>query len=184
MSQVEQFLECHLRLLVNQDKSQIAPLKECSFLGFRIHGKKVQRTDKAAQRFKMRILEITSRSRGVSLQTLFIELKRYCTGWFHYFKIGLSHKELYDWDQWIRRRVRLCHWKQWKLPRKRRRELIQRGIAPERVKLATRSRKGYWRMAGNSLLQIALNNDYLKSQGLPSLRDLWLVFKYEDKAQL
>jgi len=184
MSRVEEFLECHLRLLVNQDKRQVAPLKECSFLGFRIHGKKVQRTDNAAQRFRMRIREITSRSRGVSLSTIFTELRRYCTGWFHYFKIGLSYKELYDWDQWIRRRVRLCHWKQWKLPRKRRRELIQRGIAPERVKLATRSRKGYWRTAGNSLLQIALNNDYLKSQGLPSLRDLWLVFKYEDKAQL
>jgi len=73
MSKVEEFLECHLRLLVNQDKSQIAPLKECSFLGFRIHGKKVQRTDKAAQLFKMRIREITSLSRGVSLPTLFIE---------------------------------------------------------------------------------------------------------------
>jgi len=29
-----------------------------------------------------------------------------------------------------------------------------------------------------------LCNDYLKSKGLPSLRGLWLVFKYEDQAQL
>ena len=154
ISQVKQFLESHLRLLVNQDKSKVA------------------------KRFKMGIQQITSRSRGVSLPTIFTELRRYCTGWFHYFKIGLSYKEMLQWDQWIRRRVRLCHWKQWKRPRKRRRELIRRGIAPERVNLATRSRKGYWRMAGNSLLQIALSKDYLKSQGLPGLRDLWLVFKY------
>ena len=183
MAQVRQFLECELRLLVNEDKSQVARLKDCSFLGFRISGKKLKRTDKAAKRFKMRIREITSRSRGVSMASIYTELKRYCTGCFHYFKPGLAYAETDKWDKWIRRRVRLCQWKQWKRPRKRRRELIRLGIAPERVKLATRSRKGYWRMSGNSLVQIALDKEYLRSQGLPSLHDLWLVFKYGLKAQ-
>ena len=39
-------------------------------------------------------------------------------------------------------------------------------------------------MSQNSLVRFALNDTYLKEQGVPSLRDLWVVFKYADKAQL
>lgn len=60
--------------------------------------------------------------------------------------------------------------------------LIKRGIAPEKVKKASRSRKGYWRMSRNSLVGIALNNKYLAQQGVPSIRELWVRFKYGDKA--
>lgn len=184
MQQVEAFVECHLRLLVNRDKSKVAPLKECAFLGFNVCGKQVRRTDKAANRFKQRIREITTRSKGVSMSQRIKELVRYCTGWFHYFKRGLRYAETLHWDQWIRRRVRLCYWKQWKLPRTRRRMLIKLGVHPDQVKLASRSRKGYWRMSSNSLVQTALNDAYLQSQGVPSLRNLWVVFKFGDKAVL
>ena len=184
MRQVEDFVECQLRLLVNRDKSKVAPLKECSFLGFTICGKQVRRTDKAAHRFKQRIREITTRSRGISMSQRLRELSSYCSGWFHYFKPGLRYNETLQWDQWIRRRVRLCYWKQWKLPRKRRRMLIKLGVDPAKVKLASRSRKGHWRLSNNSLLRAALNDDYLKSQGVPSLRNLWVVFKFGDSALL
>jgi hypothetical protein len=184
MQQVEAFVECHLRLLVNRDKSKVAPLKESAFLGFNVCGKQVRRTDKAAHRFKQRIREITTRSKGISMSQRIKELARYCTGWFHYFKRGLRYAETLHWDQWIRRRVRLCYWKQWKLPRTRRRMLIKLGVHPDQVKLASRSRKGYWRMSSNSLVQTALNDAYLQSQGVPSLRNLWVVFKFGDKAVL
>ena len=48
-------VEGKLKLLVNREKSQVAPLRECSFLGFCIQGKKIRRTDKAARRFKLRV---------------------------------------------------------------------------------------------------------------------------------
>lgn len=181
MARVKDFIECRLRLLVNQDKSKVAKLKDCSFLGFQVHGKKIRRTEKAVQRFKSRICEITARSRGCSVRQRLAELKRYCLGWFHYFKYGLSYNEVIRWDQWIRRRVRLCYWKDWKLPRKRRRMLLKLGVPRVRVKLASRSRKGYWRMAGNSIVQLALNDSFLMDQGVPSLRGLWVSYKYKDQ---
>ena len=61
--------------------------------------------------------------------------------------------------------------------------LIKLGISPEEVKLASRSRKGYWRMSRNSLVAMALNNDYLKRKGVPSMRNLWVRFKYGEQAQ-
>jgi RNA-directed DNA polymerase len=184
MVEVREYVEGKLKLLVNQDKSKVAPLGECSFLGFNIRGKQIRRTEKAAKRFKRRIQQITSRSRGISMRQRLLELKRYCVGWFHYFKIGLPYKEVREWDGWIRRRVRLCYWKDWKLPRKRRRMLIKLGVSPEEVKMASRSRKGYWRMSQNSLVRLALNNTYLANQGVPSMRDLWVRFKYGDKAKV
>lgn len=184
MEEVGEYVEGRLKLLVNQDKSKVAPLGECAFLGFTVKGKRILLSDKAAKRFKSRIQAITSRSRGISMKQRLLELKRYCVGWFHYFKIGLPFKEVREWDGWIRRRIRLCYWKDWKVPRKRRRMLIKLGIPADEVKKASRARKGYWRMSRNSLVSIALNNTYLKQQGVPSMRDLWVRFKYGDKARV
>jgi len=183
MAEVKEYVEGKLKLLVNQNKSQVAPLRECSFLGFCIQGKKIRRTDKAARRFKLRVQEISARSRGISMRQRLTELRRYCVGWFHYFKYGLPYNEVLHWDQWIRRRVRLCYWKDWKVPRKRRRMLIKLGVAKDQVKKASRSRKGYWRMSRNSLVNLALNGRYLEEQGVPSMRALWVTFKYGDPAK-
>jgi RNA-directed DNA polymerase len=84
----------------------------------------------------------------------------------------------------VRRRVRLYYWKQWKRPRTRRRHLLARGIPPGEVHLATRSRKGYWRMSGNSIVQRALTNRWLHEQGVPNMRSLWIALHYGPKAQV
>lgn len=102
----EEYVEGRLKLLVNREKSKVAPLGECDFLGFNIRGKRIRRTEKAAKRFKLRIQEVTSRSRGISMGQRLVELKRYCVGWFHYFKTGLLYGEALQWDQWIRRRTK------------------------------------------------------------------------------
>ena len=63
----------------------------------------------------------------------------------------------------------------------RRRNLIKLGIALSEVDCASRSRKGYWRMSQNSLVRFALNNAYLKEQGVPELRDIWIRLHYGDE---
>jgi hypothetical protein len=78
------------------------------------------------------------------------------------------------WDQGRRRRGRRCSWKQGKRPRARRRHRLALGIARDEVTLATRSRKGYWRMAGNSIVQRALNTQWVWHQGVPTMRHQWM----------
>ena len=46
------------------------------------------------------------------------------------------------------------------------------------MKLATRSRKGYWRMSSNSIVQAALTNAYLHEQGVPDMRAKWIAMHY------
>jgi len=50
------------------------------------------------------------------------------------------------------------------------------------VHMATRSRKGYWRMSQNEIVRFALNNRWLEKQELPDLRAIWIVLHYGVKA--
>jgi RNA-directed DNA polymerase len=150
MQSVTRFVEVRLKLVVNRQKSRAAALSTCAFLGFQIRRGRVVWTEKARTRFKERIQAITSRSRGVSTYCMLSELRRYVVGWLNYFGISQAYREIPEMDQWLRRRVRMYYWKQWKRARNRRRQLVRLGIHPVEVYKATRSHRGYWWMAGTS----------------------------------
>lgn len=179
MTGVVRYVEERLRLVVNRTKSRTAPLRQCAFLGFTLGARgQVVWTAKALERFKRRVKEITRRNRGHRVQDVIGELRRYVTGWTNYFGISHTYKVVLELDGWLRRRVRLYYWKAWKSPRTRRRHLIALGIKPEEVRMASRSRKGYWRMSGNGLVQRALSKRWLAEQGVPELRSQWIDLHY------
>jgi RNA-directed DNA polymerase len=181
MQSVIRFVEKRLGLVVNRQKSQAAPLNRCTFLGFAIKRGKVVWTDKAYGRFKERIKEITSRSWSISMPRRLEELRRYAVGWMNYFGISHTYRQVLELDQWLRRRVRLCYWKQWKRPRTRRRNLIALGIDPKEVSKASRCRRGYWWMSGTSIVQRALDNAWLWEQGVPNLKARWIELHYGER---
>ena len=102
------------------------------------------------------------------------ELRRHVTGWLNYFGLSQAYRVIPELDQWVRRRVRMYYWKQWKRARTRRRQLIRLGIHPAEVFKATRSHRGYWFMAGTSIVQRALDNRWLAERGVPSLKQQWV----------
>ena len=178
LESIGHFIESRLKLRINRTKSRAARLSACTFLGFGIRRGKLRWTDAAVRRFKERVREITNRSNGKSMRQRIPMLNRYVSGWLNYFGHSRSYNQLVELDQWLRRRVRLCYWKQWKRPRTRRRHLLALGIAKDDVKLASRSRKGYWRMAGNSIVQRALTKQWLWDQGVPNMRQQWIDLHY------
>jgi RNA-directed DNA polymerase len=185
MASLIRYCEGRLQLIVNRAKSRAAPLKTCEFLGYRLNNRaKLAWTDKARIRFKERIREITSRNRGHRVQTVIDELNRYIRGWLNYYKLSSTYKEVRALSVWVRRRVRLYYWKQWKQPRTRRRHLLALGADPNEVHRATRSRKGYWRMSQNEIVRFALNNRWLEEQGVPDLRAIWMVLHYGPDARV
>ena len=185
MASLTRFVEGRLKLVVNRVKSKVAPLNQCAFLGFQIGaaGRAVW-TAKAHARFKQRVREITRRNRGHRVQDVIDELRRYVSGWLNYFGISHTYSQVVELGEWVRRRVRLYYWKQWKQPRTRRRHLLALGIPRDEVHMATRSRKGYWRMSANSLLQRALTNRRLHEQGVPDMRTSWIALHYGPKARV
>lgn len=185
MGSLTRFVEGKLKLVVNRTKSKAAPLKSCAFLGFQMGTRgRVVWSVKAHARFKQRVREITRRNRAQSVRDVIDELRRYVTGWLHYFSLSHAYTALLELEEWMRRRVRLFYWKSWKQARTRRRHLLALGIPRDEVHMASRSRKGYWRMSANSILQRALTNRWLHEQGVPDMRTLWITLHYGPNARL
>jgi RNA-directed DNA polymerase len=179
---ISRFIEGRLRRRINRTKSQAARLRAGSVLGFELKRGKWRWTDAAVKWFKERIREITARSHGRSMESRIEARQRYVTGWLNDFGHRHSYAELVELDHWLRRRVRLCYWKQWKRPRTRRRHLLALGLSRDAVQLATHSRKGYWRMAGNRIVQRALTNQWWWAQGVPNMRHQWMALHYGAEA--
>jgi RNA-directed DNA polymerase len=185
MASLIRYCEERLQLVVNRTKSRAAPLKSCEFLSYRLNNRaKLAWTEKARIRFKERVREITSRNRGHRVKDVIDELNLFVRGWLNYFKLSSTYSEVKDLSEWVRRRVRLYYWKQWKQPRTRRRNLLALGVNPKRVHMASRSRKGYWRMSQVEIVRFALNNRWLEEQGVPDMRAIWIVLHYGPDARV
>ena len=180
MESIAHFIEHRLKLVVNRTKSRVCELAESIFLGFTIVKNRIKWSAKSKKRFSERIREITQRTRGVSPRQVMVELQRFVRGALNYYSLGMTYAEARDLDGWLRRRVRLYYWKQWGRPRARRRNLIKLGINRETVHMASRSRKGPWRMSQNSKVSSAMTNQWLDEQGVPSIVDQWVSIRYPD----
>ena len=180
LESVTRFIEHRLKLMVNQTKSRVCELCESAFLGFTIVKNRIKWSAKTKKRFSDRIREITKRTRGVSPHEVMKDLQQYVRGAVNYYQLGMSYAEARELDGWLRRRVRLYYWKQWGRPRARRRNLIKLGINRETVHMASRSRKGPWRMSQNSKVRGAMNNEWLDQQGVPSIANQWINIRYPD----
>ena len=77
-------------------------------------------------------------------------------------------KYMRNLDGYLRTRLRMCIWKQWKKPRTRVKRLTQCGFPTWKAKAYGNSRKGYMRCASTFLLS-ALTNEMFVRAGLVSL---------------
>ncbi|MCA9233785.1 MAG: hypothetical protein KDA57_24320, partial [Planctomycetales bacterium] len=118
--------------------------------------------------------ELTGRSRGISMARRLTDLNRYLRGWIGYFGLARQFDDFADLDGWIRRRVRMCYWKQWRKPRTKVRKLLALGTSRGQAIRTGLSSKAYWHLARTLATQTGMTNDWLKSQGLSSVRDLWM----------
>ena len=108
------------------------------------------------------------------MQARLLKLRRYVQGWVGYFRLVPLKSFYEDWDNWIRRRVRACFWRQWRLPRTRVRNLLQLGVPKREALTHGSSSKGPWVMSSSKAVHMALSLAYLKQQGLASLLEIWL----------
>jgi RNA-directed DNA polymerase len=81
MASVTVFLEKHLRLKVNRQKSTVAPAGERQFLGHRLNAEgKLGIAPKSIARAKDRLRKITRRNRGIPLERMISEVNAFTTG--------------------------------------------------------------------------------------------------------
>jgi len=83
----------------------------------------------------------------------------------------------------IRRRVRMCYWKQWRRCRTKIRELLKLGTLLGTAIRAGLNRSGPWAMARSLASQSGITNRWLKEQGLISVKELWVKIHYPATAR-
>ena len=150
----------------------MARVWERKFLGFSFTWDREPRrriAPKAVLRFKERVRELTSRTRGVSMERMAEELSRYLRGWIGYFGKCQTPSVLQGLEEWTRRRLRSAIWKQSKRGSVRFAELRKRGVGKELAAKTAGSAHGPWRLAESPALHFALPNAYFDSLGLPRL---------------
>ena len=178
LTSVTRFVERKLKLKVNEHKSRVVPTNQCKFLGFSFHGSSLVWHSDAMLKFKREVRKLTGRSRGISTAKLLQELTVYMRGWINYFGIAQGYQKCIDLDHWIRRRVRMYYWKQWRKVRTKVRNLIKLGVSQRLAISCGISSKSYWHSARTEGINIALSNEYLAEQGYYSLRDRWVEIHY------
>ena len=161
MRSITRYLETILKLKVNPAKSKVAPMSECSFLGFTMRGTKIRWADKALANFKHRVTQLTGRSWGVSMAHRLHKLGQYVRGWTAYYGISQYYRPVPELDDWIRRRMRMCYWKQWRWVRTKIKHLLALGVSLKTAIQHGASSKSYWHMARTPALQLGARNPWL-----------------------
>lgn len=176
LESVSTYIERELKLKVNRTKSVATRPWKSKLLGYSFYHRKGEKgltiAKSSIAKYKSKVREITSRSRPYAMYKRYAMLGKLNRGWAQYFKLNEAKSPFTRLDEWVRRRIRLCYWKQWKRPLTRVKMLIRLGTPEWQAYQWGNTRKGYWRISGSAILQRALNGSLLKREGYQSLKDL------------
>nr|WP_242631685.1 group II intron reverse transcriptase/maturase [Sedimentibacter sp. zth1] len=173
MKSITKYIEQDLKLKVNTDKSKVDRPWRCKFLGYsfytskdgirmRVHGKSIKK-------FKDKLKFLTGRSRIGNIKLTYEKIRQLVVGWINYFKLANMKSIMSKLDEWLRRRIRMCYWKQWKKISTKFNNLRRLGILKQKAWEFSNTRKGYWRISNSPILSVSITNARLKKAGLVSL---------------
>lgn len=178
MESITSFIEKKLKLKVNKDKSAVDRPWRRKFLGFtfsnHLKQPKIRISKQSIQRMKQRVRELTSRKQSINMKDRLEKLNLYLVGWLGYYQLAETPTVFKEIDSWIRRRLRMIRWKEWKKIKTKQKNLTKLGIHKVKAWEWANSRLGYWRIAKSPILDRALDNHYWSKQGLKSL---WLRYQ-------
>ena len=173
MTSVTEFVEQQLKLKVNRDKSAVDNVTQRKFLGFSYYrwqgGYRIRVDAKSIKRLKDKLRLLTSRSKGWSMATRITRINQVIRGWVNYYSLADMYKHCLKLEEWLRRRLRMCYWKQWKRIKTKHDNLVRLGIASWKAWEYANTRKSYWHTANSHILACSLTNSYIKEAGLAGL---------------
>jgi len=181
MHSITKFIEEDLKLKVNKDKSKVDRPWKLKYLGFSFYNKKnemgIRVHSKSIEKLKATLKKITGRSNAMSMEYRAVKLRQIIIGWINYFKLADMKSTLISLDEWLRRRLRLCYWKQWKKIKTKHDNLVKLGLDSFKAWEYANTRKGYWRISNSPILARTLSNNYLKEQGFITLTESYLRYR-------
>ena len=114
MNSVTSFIEGKLKPKINRNKSTVDRPWRRKFLGFSFTSNmepKVRVAKESVKRMKANFREITSRKGPYPMEYRIKKLNQYLIGRCGYFSLADTPSVFMNLDSWIRRRLRMCVWK-------------------------------------------------------------------------
>jgi len=175
------YIEKKLFLRVNKEKTVVDYVGNVKFLGISFYQSKgetrIRIHPKSVVKMKAKIKELTNRSNGWSNSKRKEKLSLYIRGWVNYFKIADIKSLLIKTDEWMRRRIRMIYWKQWKKVKTKFEKLKYYGIKEQKAWEDANTRKSYWHTSNSYILSVPLRNDVLKGEGYLFFSDYYQKVK-------
>lgn len=128
MANISHYIEARLKLVVNQDKSQVARSERVKFLGMTVVGTTIAISHKALQNAMSKVKELTRRGTHRTLEQSLEALNSWYIGWSGYFAMTYYPAQLHKIEAHIRRRLRARFIDQQKSKRNLHRKLVKLGV--------------------------------------------------------
>ena len=160
MTSITDYIERKLGLKVNMTKTKVCKPNELKYLGFGFYKSnkyEVIPHKESKAKFKRKLKGLTKRSESISLDKRFERLNWLIRGWVNYFKISKMKTFLTSIDEWLRTRIRMIIWKQWKKPKTQENNLIKCGYSRGEARGLANCRRGYMFIAHSKILQNAIS---------------------------
>lgn len=156
MKSVSGYIEKRLKLVVNQEKSQVARSDRVKFLGMTIVGKTIAISHKALQAAMAKVKELTPRGTHLTLEKTLEEINSWYVGWAGYFEMTYYPSQLKKIEAHIRRRLRSRLVDQQKSKRNLYRKLVKRGVPRAQAAKTVFSNHKRWKLSNT----FAVNKAY------------------------
>ena len=169
LESIARCIEGMLRLKVNGEKTTVAYFNQVKYLGYAFYSRegecRFRVHPKSIAKMKGEVRELTDRSKAIPNEVRPVMVTDFVRGWVNYFKLADMKALLRDMDMWMRRRIRMCCWKQWKRIRTRFKMLKKCGIGESTAWMYANTRKAYWRIAKSPIMQRAIKTEQLARKG-------------------
>jgi len=164
LESISAWINKHLKLKVNPDKSGSGRPGNRKFLGFSIQEDgSLHIAESSLERYKDQVRTRWRACQSLTGKALVLTWQRYIRGWINYF--GIAETRLTGLSGWTRRHMRKYFWLRWHNRKGRLRHLTRLGVSRRlcgRVDFSA----GAWRAARHPAMHTALGNGTLRQHGL------------------
>jgi len=180
LESISGFLGKKLKLRVNREKSTVDRPWRQKFLGYSVtahRNPQLRVAPPSVNRLKAKVKETLRAGRGRSVGHTIDTLTPILRGWYIYFSLAETKRVFDELDAWLRRRLRLILWRQWKRPLTRTKRLMERGIDRDRARESALNGRGPWWNSGAAHMNHAFPKRFFDRLGLFSLLEKHLAAK-------
>ena len=177
MHTITRLIEKKLGLKVNMTKTKVTKPGKLKYLGFGFwkdkEGWKARPHQESVKKFQREIKRWTKRKWSVDMTYRIQRLNWVIQGWINYFRIGSMKNTLVKIDGWMRTRMRIIIWKQWKVRTKRMWGLRKLGVPEWMARQSVAFGDHYQAVAKTAGLR-RITKEILAKRGLISCVDYYL----------